>query len=161
MTSVQIKKATLKLGARGEDVRELQRLLNHHNYAMPIDGIFGPWTEGCVKDYQFVKFLVDDGIVGPKTWKALYSGAPVDMPVLRRGATGEMVVLVQLILSRLSTSDIDFTAPPHYTGEVDGLFGPITEEAICSFQARSALPVDGIVGDRTWHALSKHGYLRY
>ncbi len=35
----------------------------------------------------------------------------------------------------------------------DGVFGPITADAVRTFQTSAGLAVDGIVGDRTWPAL--------
>lgn len=35
------------------------------------DGVFGPITEECVKQFQRTHNLEVDGIVGPKTWAAL------------------------------------------------------------------------------------------
>lgn len=46
----------------------LQRKLN-----IKADGRFGPQTLRAVKKYQTSKGLVADGIVGPKTRKALFS----------------------------------------------------------------------------------------
>lgn len=37
--------------------------------------------------------------------------------------------------------------------EVDGAFGPQTEDAVEAFQSSSGLAVDGVVGQRTWSAL--------
>ncbi|MBD2534842.1 peptidoglycan-binding protein [Nostoc flagelliforme FACHB-838] len=37
---------------------------------------------------------------------------------------------------------------------VDGDFGPLTETAVMAFQNQQNLRVDGIVGQRTWYALS-------
>jgi len=53
---------TLKLGSRGDEVRELQRRLN-----LKPDGIFGLKTHLAVKEYQKKHNLFVDGIVGAKT----------------------------------------------------------------------------------------------
>ena len=34
--------------------------------------------------------------------------------------------------------------------QTDGIFGPITEEAVKAFQKANNLSVDGIVGEKTW-----------
>ncbi|WP_439372638.1 peptidoglycan-binding domain-containing protein [Bradyrhizobium sp. DASA03120] len=74
---------TVKKGSKGSSVRLLQEILK--SYADPqfdpgaVDGDFGPHTEAAVKAFQasHVDFdhnpLKVDGIVGPKTWTALWS----------------------------------------------------------------------------------------
>lgn len=59
-------------GDRGFEVLELQWRLNKLGYKIVADGIFGPKTEGAVKEFQGAQKLVTDGIVGPKTWGKLY-----------------------------------------------------------------------------------------
>ncbi|MEL6327571.1 MAG: peptidoglycan-binding protein [Cyanobacteria bacterium J06626_23] len=154
-----MQKATLSFGSRGTAVKELQQLLNTYHYGLPVDGIFGTWTESVVKDFQFTRFLNNDGIVGNKTWHALFTGAPVDMPVLRLNANRDEVEIVQNILAQLIKDGEIFTT--YYTGPVDGRFGILTELAVKAFQQSSGMEADGIVGNRTWHALSKHGFLLY
>lgn len=62
----------LKTGSRGDDVKELQRLLTEEGFPCgAADGIFGKATGKAVIEYQNSKGLVADGIVGEKTWKAL------------------------------------------------------------------------------------------
>ena len=63
---------TLRMGSRGAAVREVQQLLNSQGFNPgPIDGIFGPRTQNAVIAFQRSRGLVQDGIVGIKTWTAL------------------------------------------------------------------------------------------
>jgi len=77
LTLVGIKhsRPTLRMGARGEDVRELQELLVLWGYyaPAPVDGIFGPLTQSAVMAFQRDQEIAVDGIVGPITWNALLS----------------------------------------------------------------------------------------
>ncbi|MDZ7658840.1 peptidoglycan-binding domain-containing protein [Fodinibius sp.] len=41
--------------------------------------------------------------------------------------------------------------------ETDGMYGPVTEQAVKNFQQEQGLTVDGIVGPNTWKALKKVG----
>lgn len=144
-----LNKPVLRRGSQGKDVEELQQLLTHwKTFNGPINGNFGPQTEKGVIDFQHRVFLVEDGIVGQLTWQALYTGAPVNMPVLQRGTQGEAVKTVQRVLQL--TRD--------YSSTVDGDFGILTEKAVKAFQKRSNLQDDGIVEDDTWYALSKVPY---
>lgn len=61
----------LQYGARGDEVRKLQQILNQQGYGLDIDGSFGPKTLAAVKAYQKNKGLAVDGSVGPATWGAL------------------------------------------------------------------------------------------
>ncbi len=137
-------KPTLRRGSTGQAVKELQQLLFHWQYYFgAIDGIFGVYVESAVKDYQHRVFLPEDGIVGSTTWQALYSGAPIK-PILMIGSSGNDVKIVQNVLKLNG----------YYFGAVDGFFGPMTKVAVIQFQTNKGLPADGIVGKRTWHALS-------
>jgi len=62
---------TLRLWARGEDVRALQRALVAKGVKMRVDGVFGRGTLRAVKAFQKAKRLRVDGVVGPRTWRAL------------------------------------------------------------------------------------------
>ena len=63
-------------------------------------------------------------------------------PVLRYGASGQAVTLLQTLLCDVATPI-----------GVDGAFGPETRDAVKSFQKRAGLTVDGVVGPKTWAAL--------
>ena len=56
----------LKKGSKGESVKTLQEFLK-----ITVDGDFGPKTETAVKNWQRSHGLLDDGIVGQKTWAAM------------------------------------------------------------------------------------------
>ena len=63
---------TLKEGMKGEDVARLQQQLKDLGFDPGnIDGDFGRGTEAAVINFQKSKKLFPDGIVGPKTLKAL------------------------------------------------------------------------------------------
>lgn len=61
----------LKRGSRGNNVKELQELLNNHGYNLKVDGIFGDNTEKAVLQFQLDHQLKVDGIVGKITWNKL------------------------------------------------------------------------------------------
>ncbi|MBM7771986.1 peptidoglycan hydrolase-like protein with peptidoglycan-binding domain [Actinokineospora baliensis] len=63
------------------------------------------------------------------------SPAPNGRPTLRRGSNGADVALVQRYLG---------------VRPADGIFGPATEAAVRTYQARQLLSVDGVVGPSTW-----------
>ena len=57
---------------QGDDVKELQTLLDKHGFPCgEIDGVFGPATDTAVRLFQKANGLTVDGKVGEKTWAAL------------------------------------------------------------------------------------------
>ena len=56
---------------------------------------------------------------------------------IRKGSRGNEVATLQRKLNLIA----------------DGIFGPITDEAVRDFQKSHGLAVDGIVGPKTWDAL--------
>ena len=59
------------------------------------------------------------------------------MTILKKGSKGAEVKILQQKLNLMA----------------DGIFGPLTEEAVKEFQANNGLTVDGIVGQKTWDKL--------
>ncbi len=136
----------LQIGDRGCKVIELQKLLAHWNlYSGAIDGVFGVQLERAVQTFQHRVFLPDDGVVAVSTWRSLYTGAPINMPILQIGSAGRAVVLLQEVLQAVG----------HATTQPHGNFDQPTETAVRQFQRRQGLVVDGGVGACTWRMLSK------
>jgi N-acetylmuramoyl-L-alanine amidase len=69
--------------------------------------------------------------------------APDPGGTLRRGASGRDVEIVQSRLRQWG----------YYDGPVNGVFGPLTEDAVKLFQRRNGLVADGIVGPQTAKAI--------
>ncbi len=64
--------ANLKVGSRGDKVKEVQQaLINAGYYPGAVDGIYGTQTKTAVMKFQKDCGLVVDGIVGPATLKYL------------------------------------------------------------------------------------------
>lgn len=59
--------ATLRRGAAGDAVNELQSRLAAAGHEIEVDGDFGPRTRAAVRAFQRAHGLKPDGIVGPKT----------------------------------------------------------------------------------------------
>lgn len=151
----QARKAPLALGAGygrhggSTRVRVLQqRLRALGQQPGPVDGLYGPLTEGAVQRFQSSVGLVIDGIAGPRTLRALRAEWP--QPVGRGAGYGRRggSTQVRAVQRRLRAAD-------QRPGAVDGLFGPRTEAAVMRFQSRRGLAADGIVGPHTWHALKR------
>lgn len=68
---IKIAYKNISYGARGEDVKKLQKALNSKGYKLSVDGKFGPKTKAAVKDYQKKNNLKVDGVVGKNTWNSL------------------------------------------------------------------------------------------
>ena len=78
--------AVLKQGARGGEVKEVQRRLKNWGYYNgSIDGIYGPATISAVKYFQKKNGLTADGICGKATYAAL--GMNDSVRVLENGST--------------------------------------------------------------------------
>lgn len=70
-------------------------------------------------------------------------GTAFEIPrTIKRGCKGDEVVKLQKILSAIG-----------YTLDLDGIFGPMTEECVKTYQATHELEADGIVGPLTWAEL--------
>lgn len=159
----------------GEDTRTIQRQLNRirRNYpsipAIPdANGFFDAATRAAVVQFQRIFNLAPDGIVGKATWykiKQIYNAVKkvselysegitiseverIFSEVLKRGNRGNDVRTIQYFLNFLA-----FFNDRLVDLNVDGIFGPATENAVKTFQREYGLTPDGIVGRATWYAI--------
>ena len=122
-------------------VRPLQQLLRARNHPVAVDGNFGPNTESAVKAFQQSRGLTADGIVGPATWPRL-------VLQVKKGSNGDAVRGVQEVMDFHDQSDGEGTPV-----QIDGIFGPVTDNWVRGFQTAVGTASDGIVGPITWRAL--------
>ncbi len=108
---------TLKVGARGQLVRDLQRELRRRGMRVSVDGAFGPATRAAVKKLQKRMRLRATGIVNAALLKKLgitvRTAAAATTPVARTIAPGASPYLkVFPLVGAYSYSD-DYGAPRH------------------------------------------------
>lgn len=134
--------ATIKNGSTGRDVKFAQLMLYKFMpsfaYTLAFDGQFGPATERCVKEFQRLSGLTQDGICGPATWNRL---GPAVNHLYSYWNKTEAIREVQRLLA------LGYRIPS--TG-VDGLWGNQTENAVRQFQRDYGLMVDGVWGKQCW-----------
>lgn len=103
----------------------------------PVDGLYGPLTEGAVERLQRDSGLSIDGVAGPQTRRVLNADAPPLVPGAGYGRAGgsRQVRQVQRRLRALG----------HHPGPVDGLYGPRTRAAVERFQRSAGQPAGGVL----------------
>lgn len=164
-SSVSSAGTTLRYDMRGDAVLKLQQDLNKLGYySGTISGHFGSKTEAAVMSFQKANGLSADGIAGSKTLAKIAtalgssssgsssnssssnssSSSASSSSLLKQGTKSEAVRTLQQNLKTLG----------YYTGSVTGNFGPLTKEAVYSFQKANGLSADGIAGEKTLTAVS-------
>lgn len=163
---------TIRRWSAGDDVKELQRVLNAwypRLSTLAVDGYFGRRTEDRVRYMQQKARLTVDGIVGKATWKRLLGGSTAE----RKPLTGKVIDLSNLIRAArtggrdggdFSVEGIQIALNHEFGGtdlKVDGIYGPKTRSRYRQWQERlgfSGPAADGIPGSTSARALAtKYG----
>ncbi|WP_078546257.1 C40 family peptidase [Litchfieldia alkalitelluris] len=139
---------TLRYGHTGNSVRTLQlELMKFNFYYEQIDGYYGPNTREAVRKFQLKNDLKVDGIAGAETLEKLNELLIKPKPkTLSFGDEGPEVEQLQTKLQRLG----------YYHGNIDGIFGKITEGALINYQKKYQLDVTGEATDETTKHLLKN-----
>lgn len=121
---------TLKQGSSGTNVRYLQMNLNGLGFNCgKSDGIYGRTTESAVRRFQIANRLSVDGIAGKNT-------------------LSKIDAIIKNIQSKLKQKGF-------LKGNIDGIFGNNTRNAVIKFQKTNGLKIDGIVGKNTLFKLNE------
>lgn len=162
----------LSLGSRGAGVSNLQYFLSYLSsfYSsippLAVDGIFGNSTREAVLSAQRTFGLTEDGIVGERTWDAIYDayrGIVIEIPLkyvegnvvpypgtpLRRGSDNDAVLLLQQYINAIAAA-----LPEIPSVALTGYFGEQTDRAVRALQELCELDVNGVVGALTWDAIT-------
>ena len=65
--------ASIKKGAIGDSVVEIQKRLVELGYLTSADGSYGPGTEQAIKNFQAANDLGTDGVVNENTYNKIFS----------------------------------------------------------------------------------------
>lgn len=122
---------TIKHNDTGDPVKIAQLLTGFE----PADGTYSADFVAWVCAWQREHSCDPDGEIGPATWRAIASAAPVTS--ISKHRYGEYAQAVQLLVG----------------ADADGIFGRKTRAAVMAYQAAAGLKPDGIVGPLTWSAL--------
>ncbi len=138
---VQANKAILKKGSKGDYVMYLQILLNAKGIKLSADGDFGSLTLKAVINFQESKELATDGIVGPKTWRALESPKQVTPkpPVTKGTATKSTVPNSSNVLGKTNNFNLSQTSIRGTTKE--------DMDAAAKWEAKNKKTMPGDFGD--------------
>jgi len=135
-----------KYGSKGASVTTIQKCLKQLGYLnSSATGYYGSINKNAVIKFQKDNELAIDGIVGSDTQKFIQSKCSSQQPttkqtdVLQLGSRNQAVKKLQQDLKQLN----------YFVGNPTGYFGPITKDAVASFQKDKNLTVDGIAGSRT------------
>jgi peptidoglycan hydrolase-like protein with peptidoglycan-binding domain len=156
----------LKIGDKDDYVLALQTKLKELGFfSGNTTGYFGTKTQQAVIDYQLSHSLKTDGKAGPETLASIMGDEFEISPQERIFASGDTNAdypqpgdkgtAVSELQSRLN--DLEYYDYPSITG----YYGPVTEQAIISFQNTNGLKADGIAGPETMALLNSENAKSY
>ena len=153
--TAQISNATVYRGSQGSEVVELQQLLTWWGYLRaPIDGVAGDSTINALLNFQYDAGIYGDGVAGYDTFAVLRQEIPIPSEQPNFAPLGSKNISAGMQGAGVTDLQKNLIAWGYYHGAADGYMGTSTVTALKDFQADAGLPVDGIAGESTWHALA-------
>ena len=161
----------MRYGDVNTDVKKLQQALQILGYYKgSIDSFYGDQTREAVKAYQSTNGLTPDGSAGQRTVKKLFgscnSKSLTTQPAATSSSSSSLTVssISQLgsapAASRLHDTGSNVVKLQqaleclgYYSGEIDGVYGEMTYNAVKRFQSKKKLEVDGVAGPITIRAM--------
>ncbi len=129
-------------------------LKNYGYYTLKIDGDFGPGSIEALKQFQSSNNLIPDGILGKNTCNSLNNKSNVVKKTFKvtniSNTKSQKTQSTEILNVQKNLSELGI-----YSGEIDGINGPQTINAIKIFQTKAGLTSDGIIGPKTLSALEK------
>lgn len=145
----------IRRGDSGPAVAEVQAALVAIGQltAVPEEPLLDERTDRAIRAFQQQRGLAADGIVGPETYAALQAA---------RHRLGDRILSHQtklLVGDDVAALQERLTELGFDPGRADGVFGPLTEEALKGLQREYGLRPDGVCGPSTLRALKQLGRL--
>ncbi len=146
----------LRVGSKGADVKQLQKLLVKVGIKTATDGAFGSGTKKAVQRFQRAASLEPSGTVGRITVRELRAAASAGSANIAAGgfdssgkvrnrSLGDRIP----VKAGMSGQDIrvlqDFLRRSGFRTTIDGEFGSGTKKVVQRFERANGLPDDGIV----------------
>src|SRR5699024_4127067 len=126
---------TLQYGEHGELVRFLQQKLSKIAYYEDhIDGEYGDFTEYALKKFQKDYDITITGEADPQTVYALVQAEKEKIMEKIKNLSGTISIDMKSDDVQIIQESLQYLG--YYQGEVDGIFGPLTEQAVRTVEER-------------------------
>lgn len=140
-----------RLGDSGSAVAEVRSRL--HRLGLLADGAgdcFDSDLDLAVRQFQQVRGIAADGIVGQQTFRRLEEARWKLGDRVLSFLPGHLVVGDDVLALQERLTGLGFSP-----GRPDGIFGRLTDHAVREFQLNVGLPTDGTAGPETYRALAR------
>ena len=132
-------------------IEDIQTELLARGYnAGPIDGVMGQRTSGAIRAYQRDVGLPVDGVASKELLEYMLFN--------KGGATSGDQPVPSLDPVFVRSVQIELVERGYYHGEIDGIAGPKTREAVNAFQSDAGLVVNGAMEQRLLEELRNQPY---